>query len=130
MDEQTKRLLQSARDHYRANEPALAEAALLPLAQARVPFADVYAMLGSIFHQKGRLQEAQSMLEEALRLNPNYTEAAIYLAVTYNELGKYKDSREIREQKLIAVASGGGALDSFVRGQIANMHADVALAYE
>lgn len=131
MDDRTRRLLQRGRDHYHANEYDKAERALSPLARERHPFADVYGMLGVIYHQKGRLKEARAMLEEALRLNPGYTEAALNLAVTYNELGKYQEAKLTYERMMASRRVGGDQqLDPFVKGKIANMHAEVAGAYD
>jgi tetratricopeptide (TPR) repeat protein len=131
MDDRTVRLLQRGREDFRAGKYDKAEKALSPLARDRIPFADVYSMLGSICYQKGRLLDALALFDEALRLNPGYTEAALNLALTYNDLGKYDESKRVY-QRMIASRkdSGGDNVDPFVKGKIANMHADVALAYE
>lgn len=132
MDERTKRQLARGRELYHAGNHPRALRALAPLAKERLPFADVYAMLGTIFHQMGKLPEARTMFEEALRLNPRYTEAALNLVLTYNELGRYQDAKHTHE-RMLAHRRGTGAaerLDPFVKGKIANMHADVAQAYE
>jgi tetratricopeptide (TPR) repeat protein len=131
MDDRTTRLLQRGREDFRAGKYDKAEKALTPLARDRLPFADVYSMLGSICYQKGRLLDALALFDEALRLNPGYTEAALNLALTYNDLGKYEESKRVY-QRMIASRkdTGGDNVDPFVKGKIANMHADVALAYE
>jgi tetratricopeptide (TPR) repeat protein len=131
MDERTSRLLQRGREHFRAGQYDKAEKSLSPLARERIPFADVYSMLGSICYQKGRLLDALALFDEALRLNPGYTEAALNLALTYNDLGKYEESKRVY-QRMIASRkdSGPDHVDPFVKGKIANMHADVATAYE
>ena len=84
-------------------------------ARDRIPFADVYSMLGSICYQKGRLLDALALFDEALRLNPGYTEAALNLALTYNDLGKYDESKRVY-QRMIASRkdSGGDTVDPFV----------------
>jgi tetratricopeptide (TPR) repeat protein len=133
MDDRTKRLLARGRDFFHASQYDKAEKALLPLARDRLPFADVYAMLGAINYQRGRLLEALGHFEEALRLNPAYTEAALNLAVTYNDLGKYEESKRVYHRMITNRASkstGPEPVDQFIRGQIANMHADVGQAYE
>lgn len=131
MDDRTRSLLDGARESYQLGQYEKAERVLVPLARKRVPFADVYAMLGVIYHHRDRLQDALTMLEEALRLNPGYTEAAVHLALTYNELGKYDEARRAYERMVAnRKNTGSDGLDPFVKGKIANMHADVALAYE
>ena len=86
-------------------------------------------MLGVIYHQQGRLNDAESMFRKALALNPNYTEAALNLAVTYNDLGKYQDAKEIYARAMNVSRSAPKQLDPFARGKIANMHAEVGGAY-
>ena len=133
MDDRTKRLLQRGREHFQANQYEKAEKALVPLARDRIPFADLYAMLGAINYQKGRLLDALGYFEEALRLNPAYTEAALNLAVTYNDLGKYDESKRVYQRMLAnrkSAVSGPANVDLFIKGKLANMHAEVGMAYE
>jgi tetratricopeptide (TPR) repeat protein len=132
MDERTRRLLQRGREHYAINDYEKAERCLVQLVRDEQPFADVYHMLGVIYAHKGQSKKAQAMFEEALELNPGYTEAAINLAVTYNEQGQYKQAREVEKRMLAArkAMSAPSTVDPYVKGKIANMHADLAMAYE
>ena len=129
MDERTRENLTRGREHYAAREYGKAEAFLAEIAEADIPYADVYDMLGVIYHQQGRLAEAETMFQRALRINPGYTEAALNLAVTYNDLGKYKEAKDVYARALNASKSAPKQLDPFARGKIANMHADVGGAY-
>jgi tetratricopeptide (TPR) repeat protein len=129
MDERTREILNRGRDHYAAGEYEKAERCLAPLAKDGLDFADVYDILGVIYHQLGRLGDAESMFQAALRINPGYTEAALNLAVTYNDLGKYSEAKEIYQRAMAASKSAPRSLDPFAKGKIANMHADVGAAY-
>lgn len=129
MDERTRENLTRGREHYAAREYGKAEPFLAEIAEGNLDFADVYDMLGVIYHQQGRLADAQSMFQKALALNPNYTEAALNLAVTYNDLGKYKEAKEIYARAMSVSKSAPKQLDPFAKGKIANMHADVGGAY-
>lgn len=130
MDERVRSLLARGREHYRAGEYDLAARCFDELAAEGHPFADVHSMRGVIAHQRGMLDDAERLFLEALRLNPAYTEAALNLAVIYNDLGKYAEAREVYQRMLAARSSTAQSLDPFVKGKIANMHADVGRAYE
>ena len=122
-------LLNRGREHYLAREYDRAERYLSELAREQLAYADVYDMLGVIYHQQGRLIDAETAFKEALRINPAYTEAALNLAVTLNDLGKYRDAKEIYERAMAASKNSPRHLDPFAKGKIANMHADVGAAY-
>jgi tetratricopeptide (TPR) repeat protein len=133
MDDRMRRLLRRGREHYAINEYDKAERCLVQVVRDHHPFADVYHMLGVIYAQKGLNKKAQGMFEEALRINPAYTEAAINLAVTYNEQGRYREAREVHKKMLAerkAKATTANTVDPYVKGKIANMHAELAAAYE
>jgi tetratricopeptide (TPR) repeat protein len=129
MDDRVRELLNRGRDHYVAREYEKAERFLAQLAQERLPYADVYDILGVIYHQQGRLADAEAMFQEALRINPGYTEAALNLAVTLNDLGKYREAKDIYQRAMAASRNAPRNLDPFAKGKIANMHADVGAAY-
>ncbi len=130
MDERTKQLLALGREHYEKREFDKAEHYLRQVLEREdQPFADVLNMMGVIHHDRGRFEEAQAVFEEALTINPNYTEAALNLAVTYNDLGRYDEAKRIYQAALSRGADSPGQLDPFVKGKIANLHAEVAQAY-
>ena len=89
MDEQTKDFLKLGRDAYRKKEYSRADDYLTRVAEQHDDFADVFNMLGVIYHDRGLFSKAQQNFERALAINPRYTEAALNLAVTYNDLGRY-----------------------------------------
>jgi len=129
MDEHTRELLARGREHYLAGEYGRAERYLAEIAESDHHFADVFDMLGVIYHQQGRLGDAEVMFRRALGINANYTEAALNLAVTLNDLGKYKEANDIYTKAMTVSRSAPKQLDPFARGKIANMHADVGAAY-
>jgi len=131
MDERTKQLLSLGREHYEKREFDKAEHYLKQVQErdGGGRYADVYNMMGVIHHDRGRFEEAQGCFEEALAINPNYTEAALNLAVTYNDLGRYDEAKKIYKAALSRGEEAPGQLDPFVKGKIANLHAEVAQAY-
>jgi tetratricopeptide (TPR) repeat protein len=122
-------LVSRGRAHYRAGEYADAAACFEEVLREKAPYADVYDMLGVIYHQEGRLADAEEMFHQALRINPSYTEAALNLVVTCNDMGKYAEAKEIYERAMATSRRAPRELDPFAKGKIANMHADVGAAY-
>jgi tetratricopeptide (TPR) repeat protein len=124
-----RELVKRGRAHYLAGEHKEAVDCLTQVLRDNAPYADVYDMLGVIYHQEGRLSEAEEMFREALRINPAYTEAALNLVVTCNDLGKYAEAKSIYERAMAASKRAPRELDPFAKGKIANMHAEVGEAY-
>jgi tetratricopeptide (TPR) repeat protein len=130
MDVQIKHHLTMGRDYYQAGEFDKAKPHLEAVLTEHDDFADVHNMMGVVHYEAGRPSKARESLERALQLNPRYTEAALNLAIVYNELGRYDDAKRIYSQAQGNRDAGGlDKLDSFVRGKIANMHADLGDAY-
>jgi tetratricopeptide (TPR) repeat protein len=129
VDDRVRQLMHLAREHYDANEYEKAEPLLVEVLRQHRGFADMFNMLGVIQHGQGRFTQAQEHFEEALKINPNYTEAALNLAVTYNDLGKYQQAKDVYAQAIATSRAAPRHLDPFARGKIANMHARTADAY-
>lgn len=129
MDEKLREALATGRELYRQKEYVRAEPHLAQIADAKLPYADVHNMLGVIYHDVGQFSKAQACFEEALRINPAYTEASLNLAVTYNDMGRYAEARDLYLGALTTSTRPGGKLDSYVMGKLANMYADIAEVY-
>ena len=125
-----RELVARGRSHYENGEYSEAATCFQEVLREKAPYADVYDMLGVIYHQEGRLAEAEQMFNEALRLNPAYTEAALNLVVTCNDLGKYAEAKAIYEKAMAASKQAPRELDPFAKGKIANMHAEISQAYQ
>jgi tetratricopeptide (TPR) repeat protein len=129
MDERLKQLLVLGREHFEQREYDRAERALREVLEHTDRYADVFNMLAVISHDRGDFSAAEQYFERAVALNPNYTEALLNLAVTYNDLGKYDAARQVYAKVRAAGVAADGGLDPFIRGRLANMHADLAQAY-
>jgi tetratricopeptide (TPR) repeat protein len=129
MNERVKQLLVLGREHYAKREFEKAEQMLRMVLEEEDRYADVHDMLGVIAHSRGNFLVAERHFERALELNPAYTEAALNLAVTYNDRGKYEKAREVYGRIKVGPAGTAQGLDAFARGKLANMHADLAQAY-
>ena len=129
MNERVKQLLVLGREHYAKREFEKAEQMLRMVLEEEDRYADVHDMLGVIAHSRGNFLVAERHFERALELNPAYTEAALNLAVTYNDRGKYEKAREVYSRIKVGPHGTPQGLDPFARGKLANMHADLAQAY-
>ncbi len=129
MDERVKQMLLLGREHYQKREFDRAEPILREVLEHTDRFADVHDMLGVIAHSRGNFIAAERHFERALSINPSYTEAALNLAVTYNDRGKYEAAREVYARIKGRPSGTLQGLDPFARGKLANMHADLGQAY-
>jgi len=129
VNERVKQLLVLGREHYEKREFEKAEQMLRMVLEEEDRYADVHDMLGVIAHSRGNFLVAERHFERALEINPAYTEAALNLAVTYNDRGKYEKAREVYGRIKVGPHGSSQGLDPFARGKIANMHADVGQAY-
>ncbi len=129
MDDELRRLIVLGREHYRAHDYDAAEKVLAQVLERHRGLADIFNMLGVIYHGQGKFQQSADSFEEALRINPSYTEAALNLSVTYNDRGKYDKAREVYSRVISNSYQQPRSLDPFARGKLANMHADLGAAY-
>jgi tetratricopeptide (TPR) repeat protein len=129
MDDTLRRLITLGREHYRAHDFDAAEKCLREASSRHPGLADVWNMLGVIYHSRGELAEAERCFVAAVGINAGYTEAALNLAVTFNDLGKYREAREVYFRAMQRTRDEPRRLDPFVKGKLANMHADLGAAY-
>lgn len=130
MQDAIKQHLVAGREFYNGGEYARARPHLEAVLQTHDDFADIHNMLGVIAYEDGDPRSACASFERALILNPYYTEAALNLAIIYNELGRYLDAKRVYAQAQGERAGEGlESLNHFVRGKIANMHAELGDAY-
>ncbi len=125
MNDALKQLLTLGRGYFEKKQYQQAEKYLTQVVEQNQAFADVYNMLGVIYHDVGQFARAQRAFEAALRINPAYTDAALNLAVIYNDMGKYREAREVYQGALSRQRGAPGKIDPFVKGKIANMYADI-----
>src|SRR5512144_2061806 len=128
MDEQLKQAVALGREHYEKREYDKAERQLTKVIASGQRFADIHNMMGVIHHDRGRLEAARDSFKRALEINPSYTEAALNLAVTYNDLGDYELAQQVYRSAVHRDARGEQEVDPFAKGKIANLHAELAHA--
>jgi tetratricopeptide (TPR) repeat protein len=129
MDDRLRQLMNLAREHYESREYERALPILEQVVREHRGFADMFNMLGVIHHSASRFPQAEAAFKDALQINPRYTEAALNLAVTLNDLGRYVEAREIYAKAIATSRNEPRYLDPFAKGKIANMHARIGDAY-
>jgi len=120
-------LLAEGREAYRRGDLTVAEKSFtVAIERGAGDYADIHHLLGVIYHSWGVYGKARSAFETALRINPHYSEAALSLSITYNDLGRYAEA-----QAVLSTAKGDaeGGYDTLTRAKIANLHASVGDAY-
>jgi tetratricopeptide (TPR) repeat protein len=129
MDENLKQAVALGREHYEKREYDKAERYFAEVIASGQRYADIYNMMGVIHHDAGRLEGARDSFARALDINPGYTEAALNLAVTLNDLGEYEKAQQVYRGAVHRDGRGRQDVDPFAKGKIANLHVEVARAY-
>lgn len=92
--------------------------------------ADVHNKLGVIANLEGNLVEAADHFQKAVELNANYTEAALNLAITLNELGRSDEASEVFARINNTIQDRKTGLDPYAAGKIANEHYKLGNLYQ
>lgn len=122
-----RELFDLGKRNFEGKNYARAEQCFVKVLRSGARYADVLNMLGVIYHVEGRFNNAIESFEEALKINPHYTEATLNLAVLYNDLGEYKKAKDLYSR--IQKRKSSSDMDPILRGKIANMHAQLGDTY-
>ena len=117
------------KQHFDHKQYDQAERYLKSAVDKKARYADVFNMLGMISHAAGRFASAIEFFREALKINPNYTEAIMNLAVLYNDLGQYSKARTLYERLHRRRFRGGQRIEPVLRGKLSNLHSDIGDIY-
>ncbi len=129
MESDIRFLIEQGKSYFKNQAYLKAETIFNKIIAGKKEFADVYNMLGVINQQGGQFNKAIAYFQRALKINPSYTEAMLNLSVIYNDLGEYKLAKQILAKSKKQTAKKGDKLDPFLRGKLANKHAEVADIY-
>jgi len=131
MEESIRWLYATGKDAFERNDYEEALSAFTRLVEKADRFADVWNMMGQIYHGRGEFRQAIECLEKALAINPRYTEAQFNLAVAYSEIGQYDKAEKLYEKATEPPPAPGDRKipDPFVRARLANMHAEIGDIY-
>jgi tetratricopeptide (TPR) repeat protein len=107
-----------------------AENYLKQVLERGVKYADVYNMLGVIAHIDGKFDSSIKLFKAALKINPNYTEALLNLAVLYNDLGHYTEAKKLYTNLHKARKSKDKQIEPVLKGKLSNLHANIGDIYK
>ena len=133
--QEVRELVALGKDHYQRGEYAAAAGIFEQVVARGAAYADVHHLLGLIYHQMGEFESALHSLERAVEINPGYVEAVLNLAILCNDVGQYERAQQLYAQATEGARAGpkdslgDEPLDSFSRGKISNLHAQVGDGY-
>jgi len=127
---QLKQQIQQATALFQSGRYDEAEVLLLEIVEQSPTYANVHNMLGFIFSQRNKPDEAVEFFRQALSINPGYTEARLNLAITLADTGAYTEA--LREYGLAKEREEAKAptLPTHAQARLANAHAELAKAYQ
>lgn len=129
MSDDVRSYIGQAKAHIKNQSFKRAEGLLKKVLDQNYQFADVYNMLGIIYQHSGEFSRSIESFNKALKLNPNYTEALLNLSVLYNDLGEYKQARQLI-QRTNKQSGKGRALAPFFSAILSNKHAEIGDLYK
>jgi len=95
MEADIRYLVEQGKTLFRNQDYQKAERTLLRVTSLHHGYADVFNMLGMIYHQGGEFSKSIAHFKKALKINPTYTEALLNLSILYNDIGEYKLSKQL-----------------------------------
>ncbi|MGB9735216.1 MAG: tetratricopeptide repeat protein [bacterium] len=131
MDIDSKEHYKLGKEFFLKNKYDIALEHLEAFEQKNKNYADVYNMLGVIYHLGGRIKDAIRSFEKALKINPGYMEAATNLAITYNDIGQYEKANNVLNKAKGSSRSKSikEMEDKLIKSKLANLHAQIADLY-
>jgi tetratricopeptide (TPR) repeat protein len=131
METDLKELYQTGKESFQKGVYPKAQECFEKFIKKNKEFADVFNMLGIIYHGQGNFTKAVESFEKALKINSKYTEAALNLSVTYNDLGQYARAKEVysKATKAKRLESVAELQDDYARAKVANMHSELGDVY-
>ena len=117
------------RGHFKHLRYDLAQPILHQMILDGVQRAEVFHMMGAIYHDQSRFKKAIRFFKKALALEPGFTEASIGLSVVLNDLGRYDQARRVFERAQKTLAEPEGAANEGVQRRMAEKHVEMGELY-
>ncbi|QQR79446.1 MAG: tetratricopeptide repeat protein [Deltaproteobacteria bacterium] len=120
-------LIEMGKKHFEGKNYTRAQSIFLKILKSGRHYPDILNMMGVIQHRDGKFNDAISFFKEALKINPDYTEANLNLAVLLNDLGRYKESKALFTH---IKKKSSAKLDPVLKGKVTNLHAALGDIYK
>lgn len=124
-----KELLSSAREKFKVNQYAGAEAILNQLVLRSVKDAEIFQMLGTIYYDQGKFNKAIRAFKRALEIDPAFTDASVGLSIILNDLGRYDEGRKVFEEAKTMLARRAAEGDPYINEKLAIKHDELGELY-
>jgi tetratricopeptide (TPR) repeat protein len=128
MNQELQKEINFGKELLKAKKYDKAEEVLLRIVKKH-QLADVYNALGLVYADQGKFNFAEIAFQKALKINPQYMEAALNLSVIYNNLGLAKKSKEIYKTLQKYGAKSRGAVDPLLMAKLSNLNAEIGDLY-
>lgn len=129
MEKDIKQLLDMGRAAFEKNDYARALAFFSEILGESGQFADVYNMLGVIFYDKGNYPAARTAFRRALEINPDFSDAALNLIITLNDMGVQESDRKATLESLGVKVPQRDDMDEYVKNRLANRYCEIGEIY-
>lgn len=117
-----------AKEAFEQGDYSKAEPLIKELMGGGPPRADFHNKLGVIYRYREFFEQAIEEFKQALKINPNYTEAQLNLAITYSDMGAY-DLAAQEYRKAVEREKSAHELPSITRTKLGNAHVSLAQTY-
>ncbi len=129
MSEDIKRLLEQGKAAFDKRDYKKALTIFTEVLRQSSGFADVYNMIGIIFHEQGNHRAARNAFKHALEINPNFADAALNLMITLNDMGVPQEERKAEFDSLKVKVPVRNELDDYLKAKLANKYAEIGRIY-
>ncbi len=91
--------------------------------------AEAFHLLGCVYSKRGKFKKATVAFQNALHLDPYFTEAAIALSSLYNDVGKYREGAEVFYQAKEHLDNLPPGQDPKINRSLSQKHFELGMLY-
>lgn len=129
MDQELKKLVEKAEVLVQKRRLDQALVLVEEIIESGVHSADVFCLLGNIWHMKGKLGKALKAFRTAVEIDPKHTNAAISLSILYNDIGHYEKGKEVFRLADRSVKEKAGQHDPRINKRFCDRHKELGDLY-